>query len=185
MISRKQQSESPSTHLGPAAALISLVVILTVFAQPGWHMFHDLRHFCFILPNTLRCGHSHWLDLLIQLVCLDASPLPPPSLSHPYRLLTLSFEFSLKPVEEPGEVKTTPLFAQCPKQWWTGDQNGETFGMFKEDWCHAEQTEQRSDKYVVTVSHCWFNKCAHFTLEHQSKHYVLLCTTSTMRSMYY
>lgn len=91
MISRKQQSELLSTHLGPAAALVSSVVILPVFAQPGWHMFHDLRHFCFNLLNTLRCGHSHWLDLLIQLACLDASLLLPPSLSQPYPLPPMAF----------------------------------------------------------------------------------------------
>lgn len=46
-------------------------------------MFHNLRRFCFNLPNTLRCGHSHWLDLLIQLVFFDDTlpPSPPPSLS--------------------------------------------------------------------------------------------------------
>lgn len=86
LISRKQQLEcrsslSLSGCLRPTAALISSVIILTVFAQPCWHMFHDLRRFCFNLPNTLRCGHSHWLDLLIQLVFFDEYPSPPPSLS--------------------------------------------------------------------------------------------------------
>lgn len=86
LISRKQQLEcrsslSLSGCLGPTAALISPVIILTVFAQPCWHMFHNLRWFCFNLSDTLRRGHSHWLDLLIQLVFFDENPSPPPSLS--------------------------------------------------------------------------------------------------------
>lgn len=54
-------------------------------------------------------------------------------------------------------------------QWlWTWAHNSETFGMLREGWCHAEQTEQRSDKYAVTISHCWFNKGAHFWNNNQS-----------------
>lgn len=87
-----------SGRLRPTAALISSVIILTVFAQPCWHMFHNLRRFCFNLPNTLRCGHSHWLDLLIQLVFFDAPShphcpllfLPSPPLPSP-PLLSLAF----------------------------------------------------------------------------------------------
>lgn len=90
LISVQQQLEcwsrrSLSSGLGPTAARISSVIILTVFAQPCWHMFHHLRWFCFNLLDTLRCGHSHWLDLLIQLVFFDESPSqslnPPPQLS--------------------------------------------------------------------------------------------------------
>lgn len=54
---------------------------------------------------------------------LPHCPTPTPS----HGLLALSFDFSFKPAEEAGEVKTTSLFAQCPKQWWTGDRNGGDF----------------------------------------------------------
>lgn len=109
LISRKQQLECSSSlslsgRLGPTAALISSVIILTVFAQPYWHMFHNLRRFCFNLPNNLRCGHSHWLDLLIQLVFFDENPSPSPlivllssSLPLPCPSV-LNVDFSVKPV---------------------------------------------------------------------------------------
>lgn len=70
LISRKQLMQHSSPHL-----------LFSVFAQPRWHMFLDLRRPCFNLPHILRCGHSRWLDLLIQLVFFDENPSPSPSLS--------------------------------------------------------------------------------------------------------
>lgn len=45
-------------------------------------MFPDLKRFCFNLLDTLRCGHSHWLDLLIQLVFFDDTTPPPTPYTH-------------------------------------------------------------------------------------------------------
>lgn len=92
LISRKQQPVRARALLcrsaavrGPAAAHISSVIILTVFAQRCRHMFHNLRRLRFNLPGTLGCGHSCCLDLLIQLVFFDApsSPLRPLLLFSP------------------------------------------------------------------------------------------------------
>lgn len=59
LISRKQQLDCWSRlslrgRLGPTAALISSVIILTVFAQPCWHI-SQVRQFCFrIFHNCLH-----------------------------------------------------------------------------------------------------------------------------------
>lgn len=104
LISRKQHLECErslelSSCLGPTAALVSSVIIPTVFVQPSWHMFHNFSPFCFNLPNSLRCGYSRWLHLLIQLAFFDPPPHPklPPSLRAIVALALLSSVMTLAP----------------------------------------------------------------------------------------
>lgn len=100
------------------------VIIPSVFAQRCWHMFHNLRRLCFNLPDTLGCGHSHCLDLLIQLVFFDAATSPikplstPPPSSHLLFLLHLLLgcleRLLTKPAISPGrQGQIRAVFAEC------------------------------------------------------------------------
>lgn len=126
-------------------------------------MFLDLRRFCFNLPYILRCGHSRWLDLLIQLVFFDENPLPTSlivlfSSSLPLPCPSIfNVDFSMKPVchleadltEEQGvEIKpiSLVLFVQCMMRWPTVDQLSVSV------WCsnstdviHHKQDKDRTD----------------------------------------
>lgn len=77
LISRKQQLECWSSlslrgRLGPTAALISSVIILTVFAQPCWHI-SQVRQFCFRIFHN--CLHTFSESLAHFFKTLNTKPL--------------------------------------------------------------------------------------------------------------